>query len=37
VKCGYCRGQETSAYVREILNRYNHYKNIPERTLVAQN
>jgi membrane-bound lytic murein transglycosylase F len=35
VKCGYCRGQETSAYVREILNRYNHYKNIPSAGAVA--
>jgi membrane-bound lytic murein transglycosylase F len=37
VKCGYCRGQETSAYVREILSRYNHYRNIPEATAIAQN
>lgn len=37
VKCGYCRGQETSAYVREILNRYSHYKTIPERPVIAQN
>lgn len=37
VKCGYCRGQETSAYVREILNRYSHYKNIPAKAEIAQN
>jgi membrane-bound lytic murein transglycosylase F len=29
VKCGYCRGQETYNYVRDILNRYRHYLNIP--------
>lgn len=29
VKCGYCRGQETYQYVREILNRYQHYKKMP--------
>jgi membrane-bound lytic murein transglycosylase F len=29
VKCGYCRGQETYNYVKEILNRYSHYKKIP--------
>jgi len=28
VKHGYCRGEETYRYVREILNRYHHYKNI---------
>jgi membrane-bound lytic murein transglycosylase F len=28
VKYGYCRGQETSNYVKEILDRYEHYKNI---------
>ncbi len=28
VKCGYCRGQETFMYVKEILNRYEYYKNI---------
>lgn len=27
VKCGYCRGQETYIYVKEILNRYLLYKN----------
>lgn len=37
VKCGYCRGQETSAYVREIINRYNHYKNIPAKAEIAKN
>jgi membrane-bound lytic murein transglycosylase F len=30
VKCGYCRGQETYNYVREILGRYGHYKTIPQ-------
>jgi len=39
VKCGYCRGQETYIYVREILNRYEFYKKrLPENsppTLVA--
>ncbi len=30
VKCGYCRGQETYLYVKEILNRYHHYKTMPE-------
>jgi membrane-bound lytic murein transglycosylase F len=29
VKCGYCRGQETYQYVREILGRYQHYKKMP--------
>lgn len=33
VKCGYCRGQETFLYVREILNRYRHYKNIPQNNM----
>jgi len=28
VKYGYCRGQETFDYVKEIISRYNHYKNI---------
>ncbi|MBL4656439.1 MAG: transporter substrate-binding domain-containing protein, partial [Flavobacteriales bacterium] len=28
VKYGYCRGQETFDYVKEILVRYNHYKNV---------
>lgn len=28
VKCGYCRGEEPYKYVREILIRYEHYKNI---------
>jgi membrane-bound lytic murein transglycosylase F len=28
VKCGYCRGQETFMYVKEILNRYENYKNV---------
>lgn len=31
VKCGYCRGQETYIYVKEILARYEHYKSkLPE-------
>ena len=25
---GYCRGSETAAYVKEIMDRYNHYRNI---------
>jgi membrane-bound lytic murein transglycosylase F len=29
VKCGYCHGQETYQYVREILDRYQHYKKMP--------
>lgn len=28
VKFGYCRGYEPSVYVKEILNRYEHYKNV---------
>lgn len=28
VKFGYCRGEEPYHYVREILERYNHYKNV---------
>lgn len=27
VRCGYCRGQEPYNYVKEIIMRYNHYKN----------
>jgi len=36
VKCGYCRGQETFMYVKEILNRYENYLRIQQnsRTLV---
>ncbi len=30
VKCGYCRGQETYLYVKEIIKRYNHYKTMPD-------
>lgn len=30
VKCGYCRGEEPYKYVKEILNRYEHYKNVIE-------
>lgn len=30
VKCGYCRGQETYLYVKEILFRYQHYKTLPD-------
>jgi membrane-bound lytic murein transglycosylase F len=30
VKCGFCRGQETYLYVREILQRYRHYKSMPD-------
>ncbi len=28
VKYGYCRGQEPFDYVKEIMNRYEHYKNV---------
>ena len=28
VKHGYCKGEETYAYVTEVLERYEHYKNI---------
>ena len=28
VRCGYCRGQEPYNYVREIMKRYEHYKNV---------
>ncbi|MCH7771779.1 MAG: transporter substrate-binding domain-containing protein [Bacteroidetes bacterium] len=28
VKHGYCRGEEPYRYVREILSRYHHYKNV---------
>lgn len=28
VKYGYCRGEETYKYVNNIIDRYNHYKNI---------
>lgn len=34
VKCGYCRGQETYLYVKEIIRRYKYYKTIPEMTPV---
>ena len=30
VKCGYCRGQETFMYVKEILNRYEYYKSVQQ-------
>lgn len=30
VKNGYCRGQETYMYVKEIIKRYNHYKTMPD-------
>ena len=30
VKCGYCRGQETYLYVKEIIKRYHHYKTMPD-------
>ncbi len=28
VKYGYCRGQEPFDYVKEVMNRYEHYKNV---------
>lgn len=28
VRCGYCRGQEPYDYVRSIMKRYEHYKNV---------
>lgn len=28
VKCGFCRGTETFRYVTEVLERYEHYKNL---------
>jgi membrane-bound lytic murein transglycosylase F len=28
VEFGYCRGEEPYQYVREILERYDHYKNV---------
>jgi len=37
VKYGYSRGLETYAYVREVLDRYEHYRNIITPELVAQN
>jgi len=41
VKFGYCRGQEPYRYVKEILNRYAHYRNvikdIPEQELAIGN
>lgn len=38
VKCGYCRGQETYLYVKEIIKRYEHYKTLPDvSTSVAKN
>ena len=30
VKCGYCRGLETYLYVKEIINRYQYYKAMPD-------
>ena len=30
VKYGYCRGEEPYHYVTEILERYEHYKNVME-------
>ena len=28
VKSGYCRGRETYDYVNEVMERYEHYKNV---------
>jgi len=28
VKYGYCRGTETYRYVKDIMERYEHYKNL---------
>lgn len=36
VKNGYARGTETFKYVRDIMYRYNHYRNIDETTDLAQ-
>lgn len=33
VKCGYCRGQETFMYVKEILKRYESYKSIQQNNM----
>jgi membrane-bound lytic murein transglycosylase F len=30
VKLGYCRGKEPVKYVKEVFQRYNHYKNLIE-------
>ena len=38
VKCGYCRGQETYLYVKEIITRYKHYKTMPNKiTILVSN
>ncbi len=37
VKYGYARGTETYSYVKEVLDRYEHYRNIITPDMVAQN
>jgi membrane-bound lytic murein transglycosylase F len=37
VKYGYARGIETSNYVKQVIDRYEHYKNIVDDQLVANN
>lgn len=36
VRCGYCRGDEPYKYVREIISRYEHYKNAIKNTATNQ-
>ena len=37
VKHGYARGTETSSYVSQVMDRYEHYKNIIDAEAVASN
>ena len=37
VKHGYARGIETSNYVKEVIDRYEHYRNIVDEGLLANN